>query len=138
MKILKIIAKVALSIAAMRFFAGSESSFDLGGALVFFAACYGLVTFYIWHFSNNGVVGVIGGGIFGFALALFLNLCLPLLVIVIPVMLLDTILPGEIGTIIGGIIVIIVCVGCIVGDIFGVVRLFKPDFLGGGVDPSDD
>lgn len=130
MRILKVIAKVALSIAAMRFFAGSESSFDLGSAIVFFAVCYGLVSWYMFSFSNGGTI-FMGYGLISFAVAMILNLCLPLLVIVVPLFILEAILPGQIGTIIYGIILSLACLGCILMDIVNIVRVFNPGFLGG-------
>ena len=137
MKILKAIVKVALSIAAMRFFAGSESSFDLGSAIVFFAVCYGLVSWYMFSFANGSPI-FMGYGLISFAIAMVLNLCLPLLVFVIPVFILEAILPGEIAAIIYGIVIIIACAVCILSDIVGIVRMFNPGFLGGEINLPED
>ena len=140
MKILKVIVKVILSILVMMFFTQGASFSDPASAVVFFAACYGLVTFYMFAFTN-GMPIFVGYGLIGMAFAVILTLCLPGLILMIPVFLLEAILPGEIGDIIGGIIIIIVCLGCIAFDVLHIVRLFKPDLLGGdrvGAVPADD
>ena len=137
MKILKIIAKAAISIAAMMALGDSG---DLLGTITIFAAIYGLVTWYMFSFANGSPI-LVGGGLMSMASAMILNLCLPLVAIVVPMFILEAIMPGEIGTVIFGIVIIIACVGSILSDILYILRLFKPDFLGGApvsVTPDGD
>lgn len=129
MKVLKIIAKVVLSIAAVVFLGGSNFSSDPGGAIIFFAACYGLVTWYMFSFSNSDGIFV-GDGLISMAFAVILNLGLPILILTVPMFILEAILPGQIGTIIYGIILSVACLYCILGDLIHIVRLFNPTFLG--------
>lgn len=127
MKIFGIIIKVLIAIAANIFVLHPS---DPGAALVAFAAVYGLISLYIWYFSNNDIF-VGAGGLMSHVWALIINLCLPCLIVVVPLFILEAILPGEIGGIIYGIIVLILCVGCLLLDVLHVVRSFKPDFLAG-------
>ena len=52
-------------------------------------------------------------------------LCAPALVLVIPLFILDAILPGEIGSIIYGVGVVIAGVWCLISDI---MHRFSPGF----------
>lgn len=127
MKIFGILVKALIAIAANIFVLHPS---DPGSALVTFAAVYGLASLYIWHFSNNDIfVGT--GGLMSHAWALIINLCLPGLILVVSLFILEAILPGDIGDIIYGIIVLILCVSCLLLDVLHVVRSFKPDFLAG-------
>lgn len=130
MKILGMIVKVALAIAANILVLHPS---DPGAALVAFAAVYGLISLYIWYFSNNNIF-VGAGGLMSHAWALIINLCMPLLIVVVPVMLLGAI-PG-VGEILAGIFGLVLCVGCVLLDVLHVVRAFKPDFLAGVPDFS--
>ena len=121
MKLLGTIAKTALSIAAMIFMRPD----GLGSAIVAFAAVYGVITWYIHSFANGGIFTGIGSG--GFILALILTLCLPALVLVIPLFILEAILPGEIGTIIYGLCVSLAGAGCVVRDFLHIIGSFRPD-----------
>lgn len=127
MEILGLIVKVLIAIAANILVLHPS---DPGAALVAFAAVYGLISLYIWYFSNNNIF-VGAGGLMSHVWALIINLCLPCLFIVVPLFILEAILPGDIGGIIYGIIVLILCVGCLLLDVLHVVRSFKPDFLAG-------
>lgn len=132
MKILGIIVKVVLAILANIFVIHPDG---LGSALVVFAAVYGLISLYIWYFTNNDIF-VGAGGLMSHVWALIVNLCLPCLIVVVPLFILEAILPGEVGTIIYGIIVVILSLGCLFLDVLHIVRSFKPDFLAGVPDFS--
>ena len=123
MKLLGTIAKTALSIVATIFMRPDS----LGSAIVSFAAVYGVITWYIFSFANGGIFAGIGSG--GFILGLLLTLCLPALVLVIPLFILEAILPGEIGDIIYGVCVSLAGTGCVIGDFLHIVKAFKPDSL---------
>lgn len=123
MKLLGTIVKSALSIAATIFIHPDGP----GSAIVSFAAVYFLVTWYAFSFANGGIFTGFGGG--GFLLGLLLTLCLPALVLVIPLFILEAVLPGEIGDIIYGVCIILGGVGCIVSDCLHIIRQFRPDFL---------
>ena len=130
MRILKPIVKAGLSIAALMAMGITDSSGnpDVLGAIVMFAAIYGLITYYMFSFAN-GSSFFVGSGLISMAFAMILNLGLPLLVITIPLFILEALL-GEIGTIIFGIVILVVCAGCVLGDIVLIVRMFNPGFLG--------
>lgn len=130
MKILGMIVKVALAIAANILVLHPS---DPGAALVAFAAVYGLISLYIWHFSTHNIF-VGAGGPMSHVWALIVNLCIPPLIVVVPVLLLNMI-PG-VGTILSGIILFVLCLGCLFFDVLYIVRLFKPDFLAGVPDFS--
>lgn len=131
MKIFKTIVKAALSVAAVMAMGLTDSSGnpDVFSAIVMFAVIYGLITYYMFSFANSDGFFV-GNGLISMAFALILNLGLPLLAIIIPMFILQALL-GEIGMIIFGIVVLIVCAGCILGDVVNIVRMFHPGFLGG-------
>ena len=126
MRILGTIIKTARAIAAMVYFGSPD---DLFGTITIFAGAYGLITWYIFNFTNGGIFEGIGEG--GLIVGLLLTLCMPALVLVIPLFILEAILPGEIGDIIYGIVVLAACVGCVVSDFVHIIRLFKPDSRGG-------
>lgn len=130
MKILGMIVKVVLAIAANILVLHPS---DPGAALVAFAAVYGLISLYIWYFSNNDIF-VGAGGPMSHVWALIVNLCIPPLIVVVPVLLLNMI-PG-VGTILSGIILLVLCLGCLFFDVLYIVRLFQPDFLAGVPDFS--
>ena len=65
------------------------------------------------------------------AFSLIFTLILPLLVIVIPYTALNELLPGQSGMYIGGIILIVLCFGCVAVDVIEVIRTFQPSFLEG-------
>ena len=130
MKIFGIIVKALIAIAADIFVLHPS---DPGSALVAFAAVYGLASLYIWHFSNNDIF-VGAGGPMSHVWALIVNLCIPPLIVVVPVLILNMI-PG-VGTILSGIILFVLCLGCLFFDVLYIVRLFKPDFLAGVPDFS--
>ena len=123
LKILGTIVKMALSIAAVIFFHPD----GLGSAAVAFAAVYAVISWYIHSFANGGIFTGIGSG--GFILALILTLCLPALVLVIPLFILEAILPGEIGDIVYVVCVSLAGAGCVVRDVLHIIGSFKPDSL---------
>ena len=119
-KILGTIAKTALSIAAVVFMKPD----GLGSAAVIFAAVYAVITWYIFSFSSGIVTCVSDDGLTGLVIGLLINLCIPALVLVIPLFILEAILPGEIGSIIYGIGVVIAGVWCLISD---VMHTIDPD-----------
>lgn len=133
MKVLKTIVKVALSIGGIMLLGGAG---DLFSTIFVFAAFYGLITYYMFSFANGGAF-FIGDGLISMAFAMIINLALPALILVAPMFLLEAILPGEIGTIIYGIVIIAACVGCILSDLLHIVRIFNPGFLRSFGDISD-
>ena len=125
MKIVGIVVKALIAIAVL---IKTGIGGDPGGAFVLFAMIYGLGTLYIWHFSTHNIF-VGAGGPMSHVWALIVNLCIPPLIVVVPVLLLNMI-PG-VGTILSGIILFVLCLGCLFFDVLYIVRLFKPDFLAG-------
>ena len=123
MKILGTIVKTALAIAATILIHPD----GLGSAVVIFAAIYGLITWYVFSFARGGIFTGIGGS--GFILGLLLNLCLPALVLVIPLFILEAVFPGEIGDIIYGVCITLGGLGCVVRDCLHMINRFGPDVL---------
>lgn len=125
--ILKVIVVIAIMVKA--FPAG-----DVASVVMLFCMFYGLATYYVWYFKRNGFSfsAYIGSG--GLIVTLFsfcFKLILPLIFIVIPYMILNEVLPGQIGMYIGGILLIALCVGCVLWDAIVVIRVFQPSFLEG-------
>ena len=123
MKILGTIVKTALAIAATILIHPD----GLGSAVVTFAAVYGLISWYIFSFARGGIFTGIGGC--GFILGLLFNLCLPALVLVIPLFILEAVFPGEVGDIIYGVCIVLGGLGCVVRDCLRMINRFGPDVL---------
>ena len=123
MKLIGTIVKTALSIAAMKLIRPD----GLGSALVSFAAVYGFISWYVRSFTCGGIHGIGGSGlIIGF----FVSLFLPALAMTIPLLILEAIFPGEIGTIIYGVCIIIAGAGCLVNDIRHICRALRYGCVG--------
>lgn len=100
--------------------------------VVLFGMLYGLATYYVWYFKEYGFSfgAYIGsGGIIMTFLSFCFKLILPLIFIVAPYLVLNAALPGQLGMYIGGILLIALCIGCVVWDVIGVIRVFQPSFL---------
>lgn len=121
MRILKTIFKTALSIMAMLYLVRTSTLLD---GIVGFAGAYGLLSWYIFSFTQGGVLEVVGdGGLFELLFGLVLNLCAPILVLLIPMFILQSFLPGEIPSIIMGVCIILGGVACMVGDFLHMFRV---------------
>lgn len=125
--ILKVIVVIAVLVKAF-------PPDDAVSAVVMFGMFYGLATYYIWYFKRNGFSfgAYIGsGGIIATFFSFCFKLIRPFIFIVVPYLILNAVLPGQIGMYIGGILLIALCVGCVLWDAIGVIRVFQPSFLEG-------
>lgn len=120
MRILGIFAKMAFSIAAM-FYLHPDG---LGSGVVIFAAVYGFATWFLRYVVRGGIQAIITDGlIFGLIYALFV----PALALVAPMFILEAIFSVETGDLIYSICIVALCAGCLIRDIVGCVRMFRPE-----------
>lgn len=127
MKLVEIILKAVVAFAIVVLGLKLSSVFEI---IMFFGMMYGLLTYYIWFFRKRGF-SIRAGSLVTTAFSLIFTLILPLLVIVIPYTALNELLPGQSGMYIGGIILIVLCFGCVAVDVIEVIRMFQPSFLEG-------
>ena len=127
MKLVEIILKAVAAFAIVVMGLKISSVFEV---IVFFGMVYGLLTYYIWYFRKRGF-SIKTGSLTATAFSLIFTLIFPLLIIVLPYIALNELLPGQSGMYIGGIILIALCFGCVSMDVIEAIRVFQPSFLEG-------
>lgn len=128
MKLVEIIIKAVVALSTVAIGMKMRSVFEI---IMFFGMVYGLLTYYIWFFRKHGFI-VKGKSLVGIVFSLIASLVLPLLVIILPYTALSKLLPGQSGMYIyRGIILIVLCFGCVAMDVIGAIRTFQPSFLKG-------
>ncbi|MCI8298986.1 MAG: hypothetical protein HFI69_01330 [Lachnospiraceae bacterium] len=127
MKLVEIILKAIVAAVIVVMGLKLSSVFEI---IMMFGMVYGLLTYYIWYFRKRGF-SVKTGSLVTTAFSLIFTLILPLLIIVIPYIALTELLPGQSGMYIGGILLIVLCFGCVAMDVIEVIRTFQPSFLEG-------
>lgn len=127
MKLVEIILKAVVAIVVVVMGLKMSSIFEI---IMFFGMIYGLLTYYIWFFRKRGF-SIRVGSLVGTVFSLIFTLIIPWLVILIPYIALNELLPGQSGMYIGGIILIVLCFGCVAMDVVEVIRIFNPSFLEG-------
>ena len=134
MRLLLTIIKLVLSALASIFIFHGDSLIE---QIVIYAVCYGMITYYMYYIKGWIEDGMEDGfvmedGIFMMLLMFVFKLCIPILTLLIPVWILQKIFGEKVGMNIGYGLILIGCFGCLVSDVIGIVRIFKPDFLDGG------
>lgn len=133
MRILLTIIKLVLStLASIYIFHGDTVIHQI----VMYALCYGMITYYMYYIKGWIEDGIEDGFMedsFLVMLIMFvLKLCIPILTLLIPIWILQKIFGETVGMNIGGGIILLVSFGCLISDVVGIIRIFKPDFLNGG------
>lgn len=133
MKIFLTIIKLVLAALGCVFIFRADTIFY---QIIMYALCYGLVTYYMYYireWSEDGFDdGFMDDGIFMMLMGFLFKLCLPILILIIPYFILQKIFGQTVGATIFGIFVLTASFGCLLSDIVGIIRVFKPDFLDGG------
>lgn len=127
MKLVGIILKAVVAMVTVVAGLKAKSILEI---IVYFGMIYGLLTYYIWFFRKHGF-SFRAGSMLTTLLSLCFSLAIPWLCIFIPYAFLNTVLPGQLGLYIGGIILIALCFGCLALDVIEVIRTFDPSFLEG-------
>lgn len=133
MRIFLTIIKLVLSTLASIFIFNADTLIE---EIVIYAVCYGMITYYMYYIKGwieDGLEeGFMDDGIFMMLLMFVFKLCIPILTLLIPVWILQKIFGEKVGMNIGYGLILIACFGCLISDVIGIVRIFKPDFLDGG------
>ena len=133
MRLLLTIIKLVLSTLALIFIFDGDSLIE---QIVIFAVCYGMITYYMYYIKgwieDGPEEGFMEDGIFMMLLMFVFKLCIPILTLLIPIWILQKIFGEKVGMNIGVGLMLIGFFGCLVYDLVGIVRIFKPDFLDGG------
>lgn len=133
MKILLTIIKLVLTTLACIFFLHADSILS---QIIMFALCYGLITYYMHYIRDwieNGMDDdVMDEGIVMIIINFLIKLLMPLLVLLIPYWIFQKIFGETVGSTIASICILVICFGCLISDVVGIIQVFKPDFLSGG------
>ena len=125
MKFLGMIIKAILSLVAGAYFL-SDSILT---ALVIFCVVYGLISFYLWYFKRTGFSFSIWIGEKGFMMTLIslaIKVLAPIIILAIITITCNSLIPGEAGATVGGLIIVVICLGFLVLDVLTIIQHFNP------------
>lgn len=125
MKFYGIAIKAVLALVAAIYFFCSDGFLM---ALFMFGIIYGLISYYVWYFKKTGFsfsVWIGEKGLLMTLLSLALKIFAPIIILAIITITCTTLIPGEAGPTIGGLIVVIICLGFLVSDVLTIIKYFK-------------